>query len=1397
MTTAPASTPWVAAVYVSPEATYPMGAGVVIDDRRVLTCAHVVRDHARVVREAVWLEFPLAYGLPQQRFRAVPANVAPESLEDVAVLRLDAPVPPGVSAARIRCLSPDGLPRGSRWWAFGFPYEDPFGDSATGSLGDGLGRGWIRLDCDPGRSLARGFSGTGLWSEDLEAVVGLVAQASHTGVGGRAITLHRVHSCLDGENILELDRWSAAEAGEQALAAWGWTLERDPEGARHWRPRARGVSADSESGHRFQGRTRALREIADWLEHPSPRRRPLVVTGSPGAGKSAVLGRIVTTADPSFRATLPADDDAVRAPEGSVSCAVHAKGKTALDVATEIAHAASAVPPERAEDLAPAVQGVLGGHGRRFNVIIDAMDEAATPAEARAIIGQIILPLVETCAEDGIGILVGTRYHDGEGDLLREFGSPQLVRLDDDYFEEEDLIRYTQATLQLRGHERPGNPYADPGAARPVAERIARLAGPNFLIAGLVARAHGLHDTEAVAAAEVSFPSQVGSVLLRYLARMPGAGRVSADLVLTALAFTQAPGMSLDLWRLAVNALSGEKISKQDLSRFVRSSAANFLIESSDDQDARVFRLFHQALNDALLDARAQLVARRHDELTLTQAFLARGRKAGWDRADDYSLRALPLHAVRAKAVDELLADSDYLLHADLRRVIPAADAATGAAGRRRARLLRLTPQATNQPPPIRAAMFGITETIENLGENYRGISRPLPYRAQWASATELMEWGFFEGHTDWGYDIRAWSQDGQARLVTAAADGTARVWDPSTGDVLLTLRGHVGEVRSTTALHMPDGAWLATGGADRTIRIWDAAGGDLLRTIEGHAGEVNGLCALTLGGRLLLASASADHTVRLWDPETGQPLRVLRGHTDWVWAVCPITRGGRLLLASASADHTVRLWDPETGQPLRVLRGHTDWVRAVCPITRGGRLLLASASADHTVRLWDPETGQPLRVLRGHTGGVTDVCALSGDGTMLVSASADHSLRVWDAADGEFLHRLDGHTDEARSVCEMIIEGRSYLASIGNDQVVRVWDPLVRRGIPAFDPEPGEDARDAATLVVLEHPHLPMGDPATARVWNPAVGHHRRTLRGHDGWVWGVCAVEAAGRRLFATGDADRTVRIWDGATGRRLHTLHGHAGEVNGVCAFTFEGRDCVASASDDSTIRLWDPATGRHLRTLEGHEGGVNGVGAVTIDGRHHLGSAGDDATIRLWDPATGSNIRTLRGHTDWTWSLCEFVLHGRPHVASTSNDNTARVWDPTTGRCLLTLEGHTDWVRAVCTVTVNGRPYLVTASHDRTVRIWNPSTGDELRTFDGHTDWVRSVRAVTLNGRPCVASAGGGERSVRLWDPTRNRCVHVMPVHHQALALAWDGLRLAVGMSGGILAVALDQQPAAPC
>src|SRR4029453_5299178 len=99
----------------------------------------------------------------------------------------------------------------------------------------------------------------------------------------------------------------------------------------HFLPAARGIEV-GETGWDFPGRERLVRDVISWLA--TARSGMLVVTGPPGAGKSAVMGRLATMSDPHYReraraegglATIPPE---TLPPEGVVDVALHGRGKT-------------------------------------------------------------------------------------------------------------------------------------------------------------------------------------------------------------------------------------------------------------------------------------------------------------------------------------------------------------------------------------------------------------------------------------------------------------------------------------------------------------------------------------------------------------------------------------------------------------------------------------------------------------------------------------------------------------------------------------------------------------------------------------------------------------------------------------------------------------------------------------------------------------------------------------------------------------------------------------------------------------------------------------------------------------------------------------------------------------
>jgi WD40 repeat protein/serine/threonine protein kinase len=229
-------------------------------------------------------------------------------------------------------------------------------------------------------------------------------------------------------------------------------------------------------------------------------------------------------------------------------------------------------------------------------------------------------------------------------------------------------------------------------------------------------------------------------------------------------------------------------------------------------------------------------------------------------------------------------------------------------------------------------------------------------------------EIGKLKGPTKLVFSV-AFSPDGK-RLAAGSMDETVTVWDLSPGPSPtsggerggvhepITLHGHSESVLSVA--FSPDGKWLASASHDGTIKLWDSMSGQLIRTFLGHSRAVNCVVFSPEGNRL--ASASADATVRIWGATSGQQMQRLEGHTFDVNCVVFSPDGKRLASAAASVDKTVKVWDTISGQETLTFKGHNLGFPGVAFSPDGQRL--AAASFDGTVRVWDARPWTPqLRV--------------------------------------------------------------------------------------------------------------------------------------------------------------------------------------------------------------------------------------------------------------------------------------------------------------------------------------------------------------------------------------------------------------------------------------------------
>lgn len=290
-------------------------------------------------------------------------------------------------------------------------------------------------------------------------------------------------------------------------------------------------------------------------------------------------------------------------------------------------------------------------------------------------------------------------------------------------------------------------------------------------------------------------------------------------------------------------------------------------------------------------------------------------------------------------------------------------------------------------------------------------------------------------------------------RFVVGLQSQIAAIYSLS-GEFLFSLQGHTNFLLD--AVYSNDGARIVTASADRTARVWDAASGECLLTLQGHAGDVTRACFSADGRRI--ATASADSTSKLWDAKSGECLATFAGKCgplDWV----EFDPTGRTIVV-ASTDGTARIWDVQTAKEIYILSGHTKGCTSAVYSPDGTRIL--TSSRDATVKAWNAADGTLISTL------VSDASECSmvryhPDGTRIVVSSSDGSAKIFDPAREVMIAQVQGHREGLFS-CEFSPDGESLL-TIAGDFNTRIWHTTpYRERYPAIRAERARVEKAAAT---------------------------------------------------------------------------------------------------------------------------------------------------------------------------------------------------------------------------------------------------------------------------------------------------------------------------------------------
>jgi WD40 repeat protein len=236
----------------------------------------------------------------------------------------------------------------------------------------------------------------------------------------------------------------------------------------------------------------------------------------------------------------------------------------------------------------------------------------------------------------------------------------------------------------------------------------------------------------------------------------------------------------------------------------------------------------------------------------------------------------------------------------------------------------------------------------------------------------------------DRGVSDVTFSRDGQY-LATASDDGSARVVSAVDGRDI----GHFKQSAAVLlARFSPDGRQLATGDRDGTIRLWELASGREVQRLR-FGGRLQALAFSPDGGQVAAAGTATDAKVRVWDATEGREIRQLDHDGRELPALAFSPDGGQLALADPFGMVSVR----DAVSDAEVVRlPHSQRVLSVT-YSADGRLLATTSLG--TARVWDTISGQTVATV-GHPAGAILAAAFSPDGRRLATVGEDATARVW-----------------------------------------------------------------------------------------------------------------------------------------------------------------------------------------------------------------------------------------------------------------------------------------------------------------------------------------------------------------------------------------------------------------
>jgi WD40 repeat protein len=197
-----------------------------------------------------------------------------------------------------------------------------------------------------------------------------------------------------------------------------------------------------------------------------------------------------------------------------------------------------------------------------------------------------------------------------------------------------------------------------------------------------------------------------------------------------------------------------------------------------------------------------------------------------------------------------------------------------------------------------------------------------------------------------------------------------------------------------------------------------------------------------------------------------------------------------------------------------------------------------------------------------------------------------------------------------------------SFLATVGTDNYLRLWDPDC--GKPIRKLRLDHERRASALALTRDGKLAALGIPGTKVVlMETATG--KVTASFEHGTRGGIMSLAFSPDGTLLAAGCDGLLSLWNVKDGKEIDLTGREGNSVNAV-AFSPDGKKLAAGVGYRESLVVWDTITGRKLLSLPASAVLSYGV-AFSPDGKT-LASGGYDRTVRLWDADNGKELWNVR-------------------------------------------------------------------------------------------------------------------------------------------------------------------------